>query len=75
MKNTTEQDQDDDMRPEYDFSKMGPPVRGKYAARYAEGTNLVPIDPEVLRYFKDTNSINEALRMLIKIARTNVDPT
>ncbi len=55
-----------DLQEEYDFSKG---VRGKYAARYAEGTNLVALEPDVAESFPDSASVNSALRELIKIAR------
>ena len=57
---------DPDMLEEYDFSKG---IRGKYANRYAEGTNLVLIDPDVAEFFPDHDSINEALRSLINIIK------
>jgi len=57
---------DPDMMEEYDFSKG---VRGKYAERYAEGTNLVLIDPDVARFFSDHASINDALRSLMEIIK------
>lgn len=53
---------DPDLLEEYDFSKG---VRGKYAKRYAEGTNVVVIDPDVAKYFPDHTSVNEALRSLL----------
>ncbi|HHJ53746.1 MAG TPA: hypothetical protein ENJ89_11170 [Caldithrix abyssi] len=53
-----------DILEEYDFSKG---VRGKYAKRYAEGTNVVIIDPDVAKYFPDEQSVNDALRSLITI--------
>jgi len=59
---------DDDLRPEYDLSKLKGGVRGKYASRYREGMNLVLLDPDVAPVFKDKESVNEALRLLIKIA-------
>ncbi len=62
----------DDLRPEYDFSQMAGGVRGKYRERYAAGTNLVKIDPDVAEVFKDDSSVNEALRSLIKVARHQV---
>lgn len=49
----------DEMRPEYDF-RGG--VRGKYARRYAEGTNVVVLDPDVAAAFPDAASVNRALR-------------
>jgi hypothetical protein len=54
------------VRDEYDFSKG---IRGKYAVRYAEGTNIVVLDPDVAEMFPDSSSVNSALRELIKIAR------
>jgi hypothetical protein len=48
-----------EMRSHYDF---GGGVRGKYAARYAEGTNVVVLDPDVAEMFPDRQSVNEALR-------------
>jgi hypothetical protein len=54
------------MKPEYDFSQA---VRGATVARYAEGANLVVIDPEVLDVFPDGKSVNEALRALAPVIR------
>ena len=54
------------MRPEYDFSDA---VRGVTAVRYARGTNVVVIDPEVLDVFPDGPSVNEALRALAPVIR------
>jgi hypothetical protein len=47
------------MRPEYDFSKG---VRGKHAARYAKGTNVVVLEADVAREFRTTEQVNETLR-------------
>jgi len=55
---------DADMLEEYDFSKG---VRGKYAKRYAEGTNVVVIEPDVAKYFPNHGAVNEALRSLAAI--------
>ncbi len=57
---------DPDMLEEYDFSKG---VKGKYAKRYAEGTNVIVIDPDVAQYFSDHESVNEALRSLLPIVK------
>ena len=56
---------------EYDFSKG---ERGKYAARYGEGTTLVALSPDVARSFPDSKSVNEALRALLKLARRTQHP-
>lgn len=49
----------------YDFLKG---VRGKYAKRYATGTNLIALSTDVARIFPDSESVNAALRMLARIA-------
>lgn len=63
----------DKMQPEYDI-RGG--VRGKYYDRYREGTNVVLLEPDVAAVFHDADSVNRALRMLIKVARGQVsDPS
>ena len=56
----------DTMRPEYDFRNA---VRGATAARYAQGTNVAVIDPEVLDVFPDSASVNATLRALAPVLR------
>jgi len=56
----------DTLRPEYDFSAG---VRGVTAARYAEGTNVVVVDPDLLDVFPDGAAVNEALRALAPVLR------
>jgi hypothetical protein len=56
----------DTLRPEYDFSRA---VRGATAIRYAQGANVVVIDPEVLDVFPDGPSVNEALKALAPVIR------
>ena len=69
MKKTSEDA--DEMRPEYDFSGG---VRGKYAERYAKGTNVVLLDPDVAEVFRDQASVNRALRALAGIIRDQQVP-
>lgn len=57
---------DPDILEEYDFSDG---VRGKYAQRYKEGSNVVVIDPDVAEFFPDHDSVNEALRNLVAVIR------
>lgn len=57
---------EDEILPEYSL-KGG--VRGKYAERYAQGTNLVPLDPDVAEVFTDAASVNRALRALAGIIK------
>ena len=53
------------MRDHYDFSGG---VRGKYAARYAKGTNVVVLAPDVAEVFPDSIAVNEALRTLVRMS-------
>jgi hypothetical protein len=64
---TTRKKPDHAMRPEYDFSRG---VRGKYAARYFAGTNVIVLDPDVAEVFPTSDSVNDALRALAKIIRS-----
>ena len=68
MSNGVKTQMDDDLRPEYDLTKLDGLVRGKYAERYCEGTNLILLEPDVAEAFSDSASVNEALRLLMKIA-------
>ena len=52
------------MLDEYDFSSG---VRGKYVVRFAKGSNVVVLDPDVARVFADSESVNQALRALARI--------
>jgi len=54
------------MRPEYDFAGG---TRGKHAASYANGANVVVLDPDVATEFPTAGDVNEALRGLMKIMR------
>ncbi|MDX6557932.1 MAG: hypothetical protein QOF72_981 [Blastocatellia bacterium] len=57
---------EDEMRPEYDLSKMKIVGRGIYRERYQSGTNLVLLEPDVRKAFPDDESVNEALRVIAK---------
>jgi hypothetical protein len=59
----------DELRPEYDFGSMRGGVRGKYAKRFREGTNIVLIDPEMVEAFPTEAAVNEALRGVLNTAR------
>lgn len=59
----------DELRREYDLSKLKGGVRGKYVERYRAGTNLVLLSPDVAEYFPDEQSVNTALRTLIHVAK------
>jgi hypothetical protein len=64
-----------ELRREYDFSKLKNGVRGKYVARYRKGTNLVLLSPDVAEYFPDEQSVNTALRNLIHVAKGSLRST
>ena len=53
---------EDTLRPEYSADLIKSGVRGKYASRYREGTNIVLVDADLHRLFPDSESVNRALR-------------
>jgi len=61
---------DPDMLDEYDFSNG---VRGKYATRYREGTNIARLDDDVAAMFPNSEEVNEALRTIGKLIQHHVD--
>jgi hypothetical protein len=66
MRKTSAKQRGASMRAEYDFSKA---VRGKYAKRFKEATNIVVLAPEVAEVFPDSAAVNDALMALVQIAR------
>ena len=70
MKKAAKKTPPPDTLDEYDFSKG---VRGKYAKRYSEGTNIVALAPDVAEFFPDSESVNAALRALVSVARKSVN--
>jgi hypothetical protein len=62
---------DPDMLPEYDFSRG---VRGKHAKRYAAGSNIIVLAPDLVTFFPNSQAVNEALRALVQIARKAKNP-
>lgn len=63
---------DPDMLEEYDFSQG---IRGKYAERYAKGTNVVMIESDLVKFFPDHDSVNDALRSLATIIKKQKNAT
>ena len=61
----------DDMRPEYDFSAG---VRGKHQEQYKTGTNVVFLDADVAKVFADSESVNRALRLLLELVKRKTPP-
>jgi len=68
MKKATAKRSDDDLRAEYDLSRLKGGVRGKYYRQAVAGTNLVLIEPELATVFPDAPSVNRALRLLADTA-------
>jgi hypothetical protein len=58
----------DDLREEYDPALIRKGIRGKYAARFRQGTNLVLLAPDVATAFPTADAVNDALRLLMKVA-------
>jgi hypothetical protein len=70
MKMKSKDERADELRPEYDLAtllKKG--VRGKYAKRYEQGTNLILLSPDVARNFPNDEAVNEALRLVIQLKK------
>lgn len=62
----------DELLPEYDRQLIRDGVRGKYAERYAKGTTVVVLEPDVAAAFPDAAAVNAALRALLDIARRQI---
>ncbi|MEC4983067.1 MAG: hypothetical protein SAJ37_09280 [Oscillatoria sp. PMC 1068.18] len=67
MSQEPEKTGNDEIRPEYDFSGG---IRGKYYEAYTNSSNVIILDPDVAEIFPDSASVNEALRLLAKIAKS-----
>ena len=66
----------DELRPEYSRSDFpGGLVRGKYAKRIKEASNIIVLKPEVARVFPNGDAVNNALLSLIDLARKTTRPT
>ena len=63
MKKASSSGRGPSLLPEYDFSGG---ERGRHAGRYAKGTNVVLLDPDVAEFFSDSRSVNKALRGLLR---------
>ena len=59
----------DELRDDYSPSLIRTGVRGKYAKEYAKGTNVVLLAPDVAAAFPNSDAVNEALRMLVRVAQ------
>lgn len=70
MNRDLDKETDPDMLDEYDFSNG---VRGKYVDRFAKGSNVIVLDPDVAQVFPDSESVNQALRALAEIIRNRAE--
>jgi hypothetical protein len=66
MKKENDSPDEDDLRPEYDLSKLKGGVRGKYLERFRAGTNLALLAPEIRAAFPTDDAVNQALRSLMQ---------
>ena len=70
MKKKNSSEREDELRPEYDLNKLlRGGVRGKYAKRYRTGTNVAVLAPDVAHAFPTEESVNEALRLVMRMAK------
>ncbi|TAN41955.1 MAG: hypothetical protein EPN22_13750 [Nitrospirae bacterium] len=70
MKKENKQKINDDLRPEYDLKELlKTGVRGKYARRFQEGTNLVLLEPDVADEFPDGETVNKTLRLVMQLRK------
>ena len=70
MKKEISSDIEDELRSEYDLAELlKGGVRGKYAARYRAGTNVVLLAPDVAQAFPTEEAVNEALRLVMRMAK------
>jgi len=74
QKKSSPSKQADDLRPEYRRSDFGPMVRGKYYRQAVTALNLILIEPELVRAFPNSESVNRALRLLAKTAEASAAP-
>lgn len=74
MKKKSKDESAEELRPEYDLAALlKDGVRGKYARRYEQGTNLVLLAPDVAKAFPTDEAVNEALRLVIQLKRIPED--
>lgn len=74
MKKASANRRNDELRPEYDLTRLKGGVRGKYYRQAVAGTNLMLIEPELAQVFRDSESVNRALRLLVDTAEAATAP-
>ncbi len=65
MKKAKQNRKPDDLRPEYDFASMKGGIRGKYSEDYKKGTNVVLLESDLAKVFRDSDTVNKALRVYL----------
>jgi hypothetical protein len=74
MKKESAKRRNDELRPEYNLAELRGGVRGKYYQQAIAGTNLILIEPDLARVFRDSESVNRALRLLLETAEASAAP-
>lgn len=70
MRKKSNDGRSDNLRAEYDLGQLlKTGVQGKYADRYRERTNLVPLAPDVAEAFPTAESVNETLRLVLQLTK------
>ncbi len=72
MNQNAEPDYTDELRSEYDLKQLTGRVQGKYTERYRSGANVVRLAPDVAAAFPNEEAVNNALRLLLQLAKTQV---
>jgi hypothetical protein len=74
MKKRSNDEQNDDLRPQYDLGQLlKTGVQGKYAQRFREGTNLVLLAPDVAEAFPTADAVNETLRLVLQLTKLRAE--
>jgi hypothetical protein len=74
MKKKSNDEQNDDLRPQYDLRRLlKTGVQGKYAERFREGTNLVLLAPDVAEAFPTADAVNETLRLVLQLTKLRAE--
>ena len=68
-KNSTKKQDDYELREEYDLSKMTILPKGRFDPKRRLGSNVVVLEPEIAKAFPDDQSVNEALRLILKATK------
>ena len=69
MRQKVNPEEGEEMLPEYDFADG---VRGRHHEAYQAGTNVIFLEPDLAKVFKDSDSVNRVLRLLLNLANENV---